>query len=712
MTGPISEHRPVGEIPRASGRFEVVSDYKPAGDQPAAIDELERRIRAGEQDVVLLGATGTGKSATTAWLVERLQRPTLVMAPNKTLAAQLANELRELFPKNAVEYFVSYYDYYQPEAYVPQTDTYIEKDSSTNAEVERLRHSATMSLLTRRDVIVVASVSCIYGLGTPQEYLDRSVHLKVGQEVERETLLRALVDVQYTRNDIAFARGTFRVRGDTVEVIPAYEELAVRVEFFGDEIERLYYLHPLTGDVVREAEELRIFPATHYVAGPERMERAIRDIEQELEATLAKMEKQGKLLEAQRLRMRTNYDIEMMRQVGFCSGIENYSRHVDGREAGTAPATLLDYFPEDFLLVIDESHVTVPQIGGMYEGDASRKRTLVDHGFRLPSALDNRPLTWEEFTDRIGQTVYLSATPGSYEMGQAGGEFVEQVIRPTGLVDPEVVIKPTEGQIDDLVHEIRVRAERDERVLVTTLTKKMAEDLTDYLLELGIRVRYLHSEVDTLRRVELLRQLRLGEYDVLVGINLLREGLDLPEVSLVSILDADKEGFLRSGTSLIQTIGRAARNVSGQVHMYADKITDSMQYAIDETNRRRAKQIAYNTEQGIDPMPLRKKIADILDVVYAEAEDSEQVAVGGSGRNASRGKKPEQGGGGRTTAGVLGDRDVKTMARAELADLVQQLTDQMMNAARELQFELAGRLRDEIQDLKKELRGMDAAGVK
>ncbi|WP_344877138.1 excinuclease ABC subunit UvrB [Allokutzneria multivorans] len=710
--GPISEHRPVGEIPRTSARFEVVSDYKPAGDQPAAIDELERRVRAGERDIVLLGATGTGKSATTAWLIERLQRPTLVMAPNKTLAAQLANELRELFPNNAVEYFVSYYDYYQPEAYVPQTDTYIEKDSSTNAEVERLRHSATMSLLTRRDTIVVASVSCIYGLGTPQEYLDRSVQLKVGQEVERETLLRALVDVQYTRNDIAFARGTFRVRGDTVEVIPAYEELAVRVEFFGDEIERLYYLHPLTGDVVKECDELRIFPATHYVAGPERMERAIRDIEQELEVTLAKMEKQGKLLEAQRLRMRTNYDIEMMRQVGFCSGIENYSRHVDGREAGTAPATLLDYFPEDFLLVIDESHVTVPQVGGMYEGDASRKRTLVEHGFRLPSALDNRPLTWEEFTDRIGQTVYLSATPGSYEMGQAQGEFVEQVIRPTGLIDPEVVIKPTEGQIDDLVHEIRVRAERDERVLVTTLTKKMAEDLTDYLLELGIRVRYLHSEVDTLRRVELLRQLRLGEYDVLVGINLLREGLDLPEVSLVSILDADKEGFLRSGTSLIQTIGRAARNVSGQVHMYADKITDSMQYAIDETNRRRAKQTAYNTEQGIDPTPLRKKIADILDVVYAEAEDSEQVAVGGSGRNASRGKKPEQGGGGRTTAGVLGDRDVKTMARAELADLVQQLTDQMMNAARELQFELAGRLRDEIHDLKKELRGMDAAGVK
>jgi len=706
-----SDFRPVSDIPRSGGRFEVVSDYSPAGDQPAAIDELERRLAAGEKDVVLLGATGTGKSATTAWLIERVQRPTLVMAPNKTLAAQLANELREFFPHNAVEYFVSYYDYYQPEAYVPQTDTYIEKDSSINDDVERLRHSATSNLLSRRDVIVVASVSCIYGLGTPQSYLDRSSKLEVGAEVDRDTFLRALVDVQYTRNDLAFARGTFRVRGDTVEIIPAYEELAIRVEFFGDEIDKLYYLHPLTGEIVREVEEVRIFPATHYVAGPERMEKAIRGIEAELEEQLARLEKQGKLLEAQRLRMRTSYDIEMMRQVGFCSGIENYSRHIDGREAGSAPATLLDYFPEDFLLVIDESHVTVPQIGGMYEGDASRKRTLVEHGFRLPSALDNRPLTWEEFSDRIGQTVYLSATPGPYEMGQTGGEFVEQVIRPTGLIDPEVVVKPTEGQIDDLVHEIRERAEKDERVLVTTLTKKMAEDLTDYLLELGIRVRYLHSEVDTLRRVELLRQLRSGDFDVLVGINLLREGLDLPEVSLVSILDADKEGFLRSGTSLIQTIGRAARNVSGQVHMYADKITDSMRYAIDETNRRRAKQIAYNEERGLDPQPLRKKIADILDRVYTEAEDTEEVAVGGSGRNSSRGKKPEQGGGQRSS-GVLVDRNVSTMPRAELADLIQSMTDQMMQAARDLQFELAARLRDEIADLKKELRGMDAAGVK
>jgi excinuclease ABC subunit B len=690
----------------------MVSDYAPAGDQPQAIDELERRVSAGERDVVLLGATGTGKSATTAWLVERLQRPTLVIEPNKTLAAQMANELREFFPDNAVEYFVSYYDYYQPEAYVPQTDTYIEKDSSINEDVERLRHSSTWSLLGRRDVVVVASVSCIYGLGSPQEYLDRTIALQVGEEVDRDLLLRALVDVQYTRNDLSFTRGSFRVRGDTVEVIPAYEELAVRIEFFGDEVEALFYLHPLTGEVIRQVDTLRISPATHYVAGAERMERAIRQIEAELVERLAQLERQGKLLEAQRLRMRTNYDIEMMRQVGFCSGIENYSRHIDGREAGSAPATLLDYFPEDFLLVIDESHVTVPQIGGMYEGDASRKRILVEHGFRLPSALDNRPLTWEEFQDRIGQTVYLSATPGPYEMAQAGGEFVEQVIRPTGLVDPEVVVKPTEGQIDDLVHEIRERAERDERVLVTTLTKKMAEDLTDYLLELGVRVRYLHSEVDTLRRVELLRQLRLGEFDVLVGINLLREGLDLPEVSLVSILDADKEGFLRSGTSLIQTIGRAARNVSGQVHMYADKVTDSMRRAIDETNRRRAKQIEYNKARGLDPQPLRKKINDILDRVYAEADEG--VGVGGSGRNASRGKRatgtPGQVRGG-ASAGIL-DRDTSSMPRAELADLVQQLTDQMMSAARELQFELAARLRDEIADLKKELRGMDAAGIK
>lgn len=711
-----SEYRPAADavngIVRAGGEFEVVSEYQPAGDQPAAIEDLERRVRAGERDIVLLGATGTGKSATTAWLIERLQRPTLVMAPNKTLAAQLANELREMLPHNAVEYFVSYYDYYQPEAYIAQTDTYIEKDSSINDDVERLRHSATSSLLSRRDVVVVASVSCIYGLGTPQSYLDRSVELKVGDDVPRDGLLRLLVDVQYDRNDISFTRGSFRVRGDTVEIIPSYEELAIRIEFFGDEVEALYYLHPLTGDVVRQVESVRIFPATHYVAGPDRMAVAISSIEAELEGRLAELEGQGKLLEAQRLRMRTNYDLEMMKQVGFCSGIENYSRHIDGRGAGTAPATLIDYFPEDFLLVIDESHVTVPQIGGMYEGDMSRKRNLVDFGFRLPSAVDNRPLTWEEFAQRIGQTVYLSATPGNYEMAQAGGEFVEQVIRPTGLVDPQVQVKPTKGQIDDLIGEIRLRTERDERVLVTTLTKKMAEDLTDYLLEMGIRVRYLHSEVDTLRRVELLRQLRLGEYDVLVGINLLREGLDLPEVSLVAILDADKEGFLRSPRSLIQTIGRAARNVSGEVHMYADKITDSMREAIDETDRRRAKQVAYNEEHGIDPQPLRKKIADILDQVYKEADDTESVQIGGSGRNASRGRRAQGEPGRAVSAGIIEGRDTANMPRAELADLIKDLTEQMMTAARDLQFELAGRIRDEIQDLKKELRGMDAAGLK
>jgi excinuclease ABC subunit B len=715
-------------VPKA-GKFEVISDFQPSGDQPSAIDDLERRIRAGQRDVVLLGATGTGKSATTAWLIERLQRPTLVMAPNKTLAAQLTNELREMLPNNAVEYFVSYYDYYQPEAYVPQTDTYIEKDSSINSEVERLRHSATNSLLTRRDVVVVATVSCIYGLGTPQEYVDRSVRLHLGQEIERESLLRHLVDVQYTRNDLSFTRGTFRVRGDTVEIFPMYEELAIRVEMFGDDVERLYYLHPLTGEVMREVEEVFVFPASHYTAGPERMARALRGIELELADRLAELEKQNKLLEAQRLRMRTAYDIEMMRQVGFCSGIENYSRHIDGRAPGSAPHCLLDYFPDDFLLVMDESHNTVPQTGGMYEGDMSRKRTLVEHGFRLPSAMDNRPLKFEEFVDRIGQTVYLSATPGPYELGRSRGEFVEQVIRPTGLIDPEVIVKPTKGQIDDLISEIRERAQRDERILVTTLTKKMAEDLTDYLLELGVRVRYLHSEVDTLRRVELLRELRTGEFDVLVGINLLREGLDLPEVSLVSILDADKEGFLRSGTSLIQTIGRAARHVSGQVHMYADTITPSMQRAIDETNRRRAKQVAYNTGHGLDPQPLRKRIADITDMLAREAADTDEM-LGGSGRTQSRGKSPVPGRGGRgapgrgasgrgVSPGVVGvgthaDRqlDVSRMPRAELADLIQQLSAQMLGAARELQFEVAARLRDEIAELKKELRGMDAAGVR
>ena len=694
--------RPVTDLVRKVAPFEVVSEFEPAGDQPAAIDEIARRIEAGEQDVVLLGATGTGKSATTAWLIERLQRPTLVMAPNKTLAAQLATEFRELLPNNAVEYFVSYYDYYQPEAYIPQSDTYIEKDSSVNDEIERLRYSATNSLLTRRDVIVVASVSCIYGLGTPQEYVDRMIRLSVGQLYDHDDLLRALVGIQYTRNDIAFTRGSFRVRGDTIEVFPVYEENPVRIEMFGDEVDRLMSLHPVTGEVLSDDPELYIFPATHYAAGPERMERAISAIEVELEERLPELERQGKLLEAQRLRMRTSYDLEMMRQVGFCSGIENYSRHIDGRPAGSAPNCLLDYFPEDFLLVIDESHVTVPQIGSMFEGDMSRKRTLVDHGFRLPSAMDNRPLKWEEFLERVGQTVYLSATPGPYELGKVDS-VVEQVIRPTGLIDPEVVIKPTKGQIDDLIGEIRIRVERDERVLVTTLTKKMSEDLTDYLLEQGIRVRYLHSEVDTLRRIELLRELRLGVFDVLVGINLLREGLDLPEVSLVAILDADKEGFLRSGTSLIQTIGRAARNVSGQVHMYADTITPSMAKAIDETNRRRAKQIAYNEERGLDPQPLRKKIQDITDLITREDADTEEL-LGGAGRQQSRGKSPLGG------MSSVSTRDVAAIPAKDLVDLISQLSEQMHAAAAELQFELAARLRDEIGELKKELRSMQAAG--
>ncbi|HEX5016904.1 MAG TPA: excinuclease ABC subunit UvrB [Actinomycetes bacterium] len=702
--------RPSTDITRTVAPFEVVSDFAPSGDQPEAIDELARRIQNGERDVVLLGATGTGKSATTAWLIERLQRPTLVMAPNKTLAAQLANEFRDLLPRNAVEYFVSYYDYYQPEAYIPQTDTYIEKDTAINDEVERLRYSATNSLLTRRDTVVVATVSAIYGLGTPQEYVDRMIRLRVGDTIERQDLLRHLVDVQYTRNDLAFTRGTFRVRGDTVEVIPVYELHAVRIEFFGDEIERLSTLHPVTGEVLTEDEEIYVFPASHYSAGPEAMERAINDIEVELADRLAELERQNKLLEAQRLRMRTTYDIEMMRQVGSCSGIENYSRHIDGRAPGTPPNCLLDYFPDDFLLVIDESHVTVPQIGSMYEGDMSRKRTLVDHGFRLPSATDNRPLTFDEFVQRTGQTVYLSATPGSYELGRSDG-VVEQIIRPTGLVDPQVVIKPTSGQIDDLLHEIRLREQREERVLVTTLTKKMAEDLTDYLLELGVRVRYLHSEVDTLRRVELLRELRMGEYDVLVGINLLREGLDLPEVSLVAILDADKEGFLRSGTSLIQTIGRAARNVSGEVHMYADAVTPSMQHAIDETNRRRAKQLAYNQEHGVDPEPLRKRIGDITEMLAREAADTEQL-LGGSGRAQSRGKAPVPGLSSRASEVGRHTADLATMPSADLADLITQLNEQMQAAAAELQFEVAARLRDEIAELKKELRGMREAGVR
>ena len=696
--------RPVTELQRAAKPFEVISPYSPSGDQPTAIAELTERLRAGEKDIVLLGATGTGKSATTAWLVEQVQRPTLILEPNKTLAAQMAAEFRELLPNNAVEYFVSYYDYYQPEAYVPQTDTFIEKDSSINDEVERLRHSATNSLLTRRDVVVVSSVSCIYGLGTPQEYVDRMTPLEVGQQIDRDDLLRRFVTMQYTRNDIDFTRGTFRVRGDTVEIIPMYEELAIRIEFFGDEIEALATLHPVTGDVIDTAEQVFVFPASHYVAGPERMQKAIEGIEAELAERLGQLEHDGRLLEAQRLRMRTTYDLEMLQQIGMCSGIENYSLHIDGRETGTPPNTLLDYFPEDFLLVIDESHVTVPQIGAMHEGDASRKRTLVDHGFRLPSALDNRPLTFAEFEDRVGQTVYLSATPGDYETQRSDG-VVEQIIRPTGLVDPKVVVKPTEGQIDDLLEEVRARVERQERILVTTLTKRMAEDLTTYLAERGVRVEYLHSDVDTLRRVELLRELRLGRFDVLVGINLLREGLDLPEVSLVSILDADKEGFLRSTRSLIQTIGRAARNVSGEVHMYADTITPAMAEAIEETERRRTKQLAYNTEHGIDPQPLRKKIADVTDMLAREDVDTADLLAGGY-----RGHEESSVRNRRKHAAEATVREkLAGAAQGDLVELINELTQQMHVAAEDLHFELAARLRDEIQDLKKELRAMRAA---
>ena len=696
-------------IIRAEHPFEVISEYTPSGDQPKAIHELAERLRAGEQDIVLLGATGTGKSATTAWLIEEVQRPALVLEPNKTLAAQLAAEFRQLLPNNAVEYFVSYYDYYQPEAYVPQTDTFIEKDSSINDEVERLRHSATNSLLTRRDTVVVSSVSCIYGLGTPEEYVARMIELSHGMCIERDDLLRAFIGMQYTRNDIGFTRGTFRVRGDTIEIIPVYEELAIRIEMFGDEIDSLAVLHPVTGNVIEEVDHVYLFPASHYVAGEERMKRAIASIEKELEERLEWFESQGKLLEAQRLRMRTTYDLEMLKEIGTCAGVENYSRHIDGRGPGTPPNTLLDYFPDDFVLVIDESHVTVPQIGAMFEGDMSRKRTLVDYGFRLPSAMDNRPLKWDEFTQRIGQTVYLSATPGQYELDRSDG-VVEQIIRPTGLVDPKVIVKPTQGQVDDLLEQIQDRTQRDERVLVTTLTKKMAEDLTTYLGERGVKVEYLHSDVDTLRRVELLRELRLGVFDVLVGINLLREGLDLPEVSLVSILDADKEGFLRSTRSLIQTIGRAARNVSGEVHMYADNITDSMRAAIDETERRREIQLAYNREHGIDPKPLRKKIADVTDMLAREEVDTAQLLEGGYRRERPATDIRADAMASEAIEDVPKSREeLANMAQNDLEDLIAQLSSRMMEAAENLQFELAARLRDELAELKKELRAMKAA---
>jgi excinuclease ABC subunit B len=665
--------------------FRLVSEFEPAGDQPRAIAELTESIEAGNRFQTLLGITGSGKSATIAWTIQNLQRPTLVIAPNKSLAAQLANEFKEFFPENRVEYFVSYYDYYQPEAYMPASDTYIEKDSSVNDEIDRLRHSATSALLTRRDTIVVASVSCIYGLGSPLEYKDQLLVVRPGEVHDQREVLGKLVDMQYERNDMNLVRGKFRVRGDTIEVHPAYDETAVRIELFGDEVERIQVVDPLTGEKVTELEELIVFPATHYVAGEERMKVAMGRIESELQEQLARFEGEGKLLEAQRLRMRTQYDLEMMAEVGYCNGIENYSAPIDGRSPGEAPYTLLDYFPDDFLVVLDESHQAVPQLHGQYEGDRSRKVTLIDHGFRLPSAADNRPLRFEEFMDRVGQLVFLSATPGPFEL-QHSSAVVEQVVRPTGLTDPEVVVKPTKGQIDDLIEQINERVARGDRVLVTTLTKKMAEDLTDYLLELGVKVRYLHSEVDTIERIEILRDLRLGEFDVLVGINLLREGLDLPEVSLVAILDADKEGFLRSETSLIQTIGRAARNVDGQVVMYADTVTDSMQRAISETNRRRGLQQEYNAEHGIDPQTIRKAVTDIL----AYLRPAESAPVPGADRRSTRRDQTRS--------------DLAELPADELGRLVRTLEEEMREAATDLRFEYAARLRDEIKELKRELR--------
>ena len=673
--------------------FELVSDFAPAGDQPEAIAALAEGIEAGERAQTLLGITGSGKSFTIAGVIAAVQRPTIILAPNKSLAAQLASEFRDLFPKNRVEYFVSYYDYYQPEAYLPSTDTYIEKDSSINDEIDRLRHSATSAIMSRRDVIVVASVSAIYGLGAPDEYERQCLIVDKGEEREQRSILGRLVELQYERNDVAFARNKFRVRGDTIEVFPSYEEHAVRLQLFGDEIERIVSVDPLTGEVVGDLDRLVLFPASHYVTSAVRMAKAIEGIEVELAQRLAELERGEKLLEAQRLRMRTAYDLEMLREVGVCSGIENYSRHLDGRAPGEMPYTLLDYFPDDYLIVLDESHVTVPQLHGQYEGDRSRKETLVEHGFRLPSAMDNRPLKFDEFTEKVRQVIYMSATPSPYEV-EHSSRVVEQIVRPTGLVDPEVVVKPTKGQIDDLVAEIRAREEREQRVLVTTLTKKMAEDLTDYLIELGVRVRYLHSEIDTLERVEILRSLRLGEFDVLVGINLLREGLDLPEVSLVAILDADKEGFLRSSTSLIQTIGRAARNVDGQVIMYADSVTDSMRHALSETNRRRKAQLEYNAAHGINPQTIRKGVSDILAMV--RARDGGDEAVGTRGRGRSRGR-------GRARSAVF---DLSGVPPDELGRMIQTLQEEMHEAAKDLRFEEAARLRDEITELKRELRAV------